>query len=372
MNRTLTFPEQVGFRLRDLYAQWGYIHYKMSKFEEYDLYARNKDFLISDSAITFLDTSGRLMALKPDVTLSIVKNTRDDTPALQKLYYHENVYRVEKNSQSFREIPQVGLECLGDIDDWAITEVLMLAAESLKSISQDAILAISHLGLLTGLLDAAGLPRALREEALGCIGQKNFHELTTLCRDCGMEESAIAFLKNTVSLSGAPDAVLSALEAAADRLADPGPLAQLRRITGALTEAGLSPMVRFDFSAVDDLRYYNGIVFKGFLLGVPSPILSGGQYDRLMQKMHRRAGAIGFAVYLNALQQLDTARADFDVDALLLYDPGTNPAALYAAVRTLTEQGLRVSVQPEHPQHLRTRQIFKIQGGEVTELDNHA
>ena len=38
----------------------------MSKFEEYDFYAVNKDFLVSDSVITFTDTNGKLMALKPD------------------------------------------------------------------------------------------------------------------------------------------------------------------------------------------------------------------------------------------------------------------------------------------------------------------
>ena len=75
--QTLSFGEKMTFSLRSLYEQYGYARYKMSKFEEYDLYARNKDFLISDSVITFTDTNGRLMALKPDVTLSIVKNSKD-------------------------------------------------------------------------------------------------------------------------------------------------------------------------------------------------------------------------------------------------------------------------------------------------------
>ena len=47
--------------------------------------------------------TGKLMALKPDVTLSIVKNSRD-CAGVQKLYYHENVYRVSKGNQGYREI----------------------------------------------------------------------------------------------------------------------------------------------------------------------------------------------------------------------------------------------------------------------------
>ena len=59
----LDFTEQVTFSLRTLYNRYGYSPYKMSKFEEYDLYARNKDFLISDSVITFTDLNGKLIAL---------------------------------------------------------------------------------------------------------------------------------------------------------------------------------------------------------------------------------------------------------------------------------------------------------------------
>ena len=74
MDDILSYEEQTAFRLRTLYERNGYRPYRMSKFEEYDLYAENKGFLVSGNVITFTDLSGRLMALKPDVTLSIIKN----------------------------------------------------------------------------------------------------------------------------------------------------------------------------------------------------------------------------------------------------------------------------------------------------------
>lgn len=70
--------EQVAFALRSLYKKYGYLPYKMSKFEPYDLYVANKEFLLGDGVITFNDTDGKLLALKPDVTLSIVKNSGDE------------------------------------------------------------------------------------------------------------------------------------------------------------------------------------------------------------------------------------------------------------------------------------------------------
>ena len=89
--------EKAIYNLRSLYRRFGYSRFKMSKFEEYDLYVRNKDFLISDGIITFTDTNGRLLALKPDVTLSIIKNAKDIKGQVEKLYYNENVYRISKD-----------------------------------------------------------------------------------------------------------------------------------------------------------------------------------------------------------------------------------------------------------------------------------
>ena len=74
MEAMLKKDEQAIFLLRKLYQNYGYQSYKMSRFEEYDLYVRNKDFLVSDQVITFSDKNGKLLALKPDVTLSIIKN----------------------------------------------------------------------------------------------------------------------------------------------------------------------------------------------------------------------------------------------------------------------------------------------------------
>ena len=102
----LTAEEKTAFALRSLYAQNGYSKYRMSKFEEYDLYVKNKDFLVSGNVITFTDTDGRLMALKPDVTLSIIKNCKDTESQVQKYFYNEYVYRIAEGSKTYKEILQ--------------------------------------------------------------------------------------------------------------------------------------------------------------------------------------------------------------------------------------------------------------------------
>lgn len=363
--------EKVIFTLRSLYNQYGYSQYKMSKFEEYDLYARNKDFLISDRVITFTDLSGKLMALKPDVTLSIVKNSKDEPNAVQKLYYNENVYRVTKGAHAFKEIMQVGLECLGAIDDYCVCEVLTLAAESLRCISRRSILDISHLGLLSGLIDSIGIPRDRKAAVLKSIGEKNLHELAATCRNCGIREDYIAVLQQLVTTSGSPDTVLPKVKTLLTSITDLQPLEQLLRVVSVL-DTELKAMLRFDFSVVDDIHYYNGIVFKGFIDGIPNSVLSGGQYDKLMQKMSRKSGAIGFAVYMDMLDRLNSQVKAYDVDTVLLYEDHTDLAQIRIQANTLMKAGCSVMVQRNLPENIRYRQLIKLKGSEVEILENNA
>ena len=368
----LKYDEKTVFSLRELYGKYGYLQYKMSKFEEYDLYVRNKDFLISDHVITFTDTNGKLMALKPDVTLSIIKNSKDLPETVQKVYYDENVYRVSKGTQSFKEIMQVGLECIGDLDDYCLYEVLMLAAKSLQTISGDCVLDISHLGILSSVLDYLAPPAEIRDNILQCIGEKNVHGLGQLCAQAGIEAAKTEVLKQLISLYGKPEKILPELKQLLAGIVDIAPLEQLNRLINAFDDCTLKQMLRIDFSVVSDMKYYNGIVFKGFVQGIPNSILSGGQYDKLMQKMHRGSGAIGFAVYLDQLERLDTNGEQYDVDAVLLYDRNDDLQAIAQKVSELTANGTKVLLQRTVPEKIKYKYLMQWNNGEVNRIENDA
>ena len=297
MDLTLNFQEKIIFGLRQLYRSNGYSQYKMSKFEEYDLYAKNKDFLISDRVITFTDTNGKLMALKPDVTLSIIKNIKDPSDGVQKLFYNENVYRISKGNQSYKEIMQVGLECVGNIGPEDIRQVIVLAAKSLQSISGNCVLNITNLDLLSQVIRQAEQAGFKASDILECVEEKNEAGLKKLELPENMQNVLSALIRAT----GAADQVLPELISKLDGLWDTTSLQQLLQLVASVKDAQLRDMLQVDFSVISDINYYNGIVFKGFVEGVPSAVLSGGQYDKLMKKMKRRSSAVGFAVYLDML-----------------------------------------------------------------------
>ncbi len=300
----LTANELAAYTLRALYCEYGYMQYKMSKFEEYELYIRNKDFLISDNIITFTDTDGRLLALKPDVTLSIIKNSSDMEGGIMKACYNENVYRVSGGTKSFKEIMQVGLECIGDIKDDMLFEVISLAKKSLNLISGENVLEISQLDIVSGVLDFLGLVSGQREEYLSLLAGKNVNGIESLCNELEITGEGRELLVGLSTISGSVSDTVGKLDLFAVNEQTRAAIAQLRALSDALRGQGLSEGVNIDFSVVNDMNYYNGLCFTGFVEGIPTGILSGGQYDKLMTKMMRRDRAIGFAVYLDELDNL--------------------------------------------------------------------
>ena len=368
----LKTEERAAITLRTLYSRYGYQPYKMSKFEEYDLYARNKDFLVSDSVITFTDTTGKLMALKPDVTLSIIKNYKDEPGVTQRVYYNENVYRVSDETHQYKEILQTGLECMGEIDFFNLCEVLRLAVESLRSLSGEFVLEISHMGILSGLLNSADVDKAFIEQVSALIADKNAHEIPRVCEQFDVPQALCDKLVRFVGVYGSRDKVLAELETLCEGEEMEAALQQLKDLSAELDGWKDSSRIRFDFSLVNDMRYYDGIVFQGFVEGIPDVILTGGRYDRLMRRMGRKSGAIGFAVYLDLLDNFLSERTTFDVDVILLYDDDADLALLDEMAATYMKKGLTVSVQKQVPKKLSCRQLvrFNNKGVEILETND--
>jgi ATP phosphoribosyltransferase regulatory subunit len=363
--------EKAMMSLRALYRQYGYTQYKMSKFEEYDLYVRNKSFLASDYIITFNDSSGRLMALKPDVTLSIVKNTKD-CASLCKYFYNENVYRLSHLSHEFKERMQAGLECIGDIDVYSMSEVILLAEKSLETIGAKHVLDVSHMGFISGLFDAMALSAEQQSAILRCISEKNAPEIVKLCAQSGIADDYRDRLTKLASLYGSLDDVGDTLRAISMNAKTDEALEELTQVIKAVRTLGGGDSIRLDFSIVNDMNYYNGIIFQGFADGIPTFVLSGGRYDNLMQRFGKTAGAIGFAVYLDLLELLEAPPRAFDVDALLLYDGTADAGQLAGVVKSLADTGVSVRAVKGETENIKYKKLYRLADGRLVESEGNA
>lgn len=359
----LRADERVSIALREMYQQYGYSPYKVSRFEEYDLYMRNKRFLPSEHVLAFSDMDGKLMALKPDVTLSIIKNSRGGGETL-KVCYAENVYRVPRGAPGFKEIMQTGLEVIGRVDAYAMGEVLMLAARSLEAISERFALDVADLRIVSGILAGEALSDAQVAQLLLLISEKNLHGLSAACDSLCLAGRTKELLSALITEYGPLDETLEKYRAMDLPDACGEAMRDLETMGRMLLAWGLTG-VNLDFSVVNDMNYYSGLIFAGFIDGIPSSVLSGGRYDNLMRRMGREGQAIGFAVYLDQLGRLMDVGEQYDVDVLIIYDDAADPVAVAAAAQAIAAGGESVRVHRAGDTAIRSRRMISLGGGEA-------
>ena len=159
-----------------------------------------------------------------------------------------------------------------------------------------------------------------------------------------------------IASHGSPEKVIAALRPWCRQGLAKAALEELETVTRLVGR----PNVQIDFSIVNDMNYYNGIVFQGYIKGIPSGVLSGGQYDKLMQRMGRQSRAVGFAIYMDLLERLGGEGREYDVDTLLLYDRKADVPTLARAVEALSREG-SVLAQRAIPEKLKYRRLVRLE-----------
>ena len=192
-----------------------------------------------------------------------------------------------------------------------------------------------------------------KKELIRCIGEKNLSELSQICES---ENADPDILKKLVTSYGNIDDVSEILSLPECSIYSK----QLTDVFCALKKEGFGKKIHIDFSVVNDINYYNGFVFKGFINGIASGILSGGQYDNLMEKMGRSEKAIGFAVYLDMLERLPDIPAEFDVDTVIIYEDGDEIERISNIINLLSKKGEKVIALKEIPSKIKFRRILKL------------
>ncbi len=364
---SLSKEDSLTYELSMLYKQWGYKEYRMAKFEEYSFYSDNRDFLAGKGILAFNNSDGRLMALKPDITLSIVKNAKL-SDSLTKLYYNESVFRMGDSSNDYKEIKQTGVEVLGKVDDYLAAEVLMLAAKSLKTIDKDFVLSVSHMAFIPSLLAELEIGENTKKDIISCIKGKNTHDLRTICEKCGVDGDKTELLAKLAGISGKIGAVLPELCALACNDEMKEACAELEFIASSLKKSDLADRLYIDLSVLNNTDYYNGIIFQGYVEKAPSAVLSGGRYDKLAGKLRENTQAIGFAVYLDNLNFYYKKKREFDSDILILFDSADKSVSLLSLVESFVEKGFSVRVEHTIPEGYKAKTVYCFENGALREV----
>ncbi len=350
--------EQITYDLKKLYENSGFMLYKMRKFEEYSLYLENKNFLSDSPVITFTDVRGKLLALKPDVTLSVVKNASSSMIGDGRLYYNENVYRFDKRSGEYKEINQLGLEVIGKTDYVMLTEIVCLAIETLKATNEQFVLAINDVNVLEGLFEIFNITSCRAKKTItNYVDKKNTHDLKTFCDEKGIDTK---FCDVVMSVINGNDETLDILE----KIADENGSAKLKEASEKLKiilngiPCELVKNVVIDLSLTADTDYYSGIVINGYIESIPHAILSGGQYDKLVQKFNKDLCAMGFALNVSELSVLNE-KAKYVADVQLVYGE-TEPKTVIEKMNRLKSQGKSVILKKSYDQSVKTKETVTL------------
>ena len=347
--------------LNRLYERYGYKKFKMSKFEPYELYVENKNFLSSNQVISFTDLDGELLALKPDVTLSILKSGLGEG----RIYYNENVYRPKE--RHFRESAQTGIEYIGKLTAYAEAEVIALAVKSLKLFSDEIRIRISDVGLLSDIFEKLSITDTGR--ILRLFETKNVTELDVLVSAGEIDENKAEILKNLINLylpfgEGVKRLAEGSLTGGLFG-EDNVIIARLKELAAALKAFNVIDNIYLDFSVINSMDYYNGIIFQGAIEGLPFTALSGGRYDKLAAKMGKDAGAIGFALDLSLVEDYKEEVSYTALDYIIIYDEKKDDITkAVEAVERLIKEGYKVELIEKDEEkmmgRIRAKQVLEL------------
>lgn len=339
MNANLINENSIVSNLINIYERFGFKKIKLSKFEDYNLYNNNKDFLQTEHILTFMNLNGNLKSLRPDVTLSIVKKVlKDNEKETQKIYYIEDIYKIVSNE--YEEIPQVGVEIIGKLNNYSNLEIISMAIESLKSINKNYILEISNIDFISAIFDEINLEENLKIEILNNIYLKNKHDLEKLLNK-NVDNKYKKYILSFIELSGNYKDILKKLKSLVINDTLQKSYDELKSLSAVFEMHNNFDKILLDFSIESQLGYYNGIIFKGYIKESNDIILSGGRYDKLLNKFNSNKNAIGFAIYMDKLYEKNKS-SDF-IDILILYKSG-DENILLSEVRKFMSQNKKVRV----------------------------
>ncbi len=296
---------QLQSRLQSLFSHWGYEEVMTPTMEYYETYVRGFEDIHEEQMYKFVDHSGRIVALKADMTIPIARlaatKFKGNTQPL-RFQYCDKVFKVnEVLSGLYDEMSDCGIELIG-ADETYDVEVLAMALDTLEVLHQKhMVFEIGNIKVFNEACTCAGVFEQDKKRLAYLIGQKHLPELRIFLNRLNLSEEQKNFFEKLVWLSGSLEVFEDALQYAfADELKKE--IRKTQKLCETLYHLGYTKF-DIDLGKINNLNYYTGIMFEAYIEGVGVRVLNGGRYDNLLQKFDSKASAIGFSVKLDALIQ---------------------------------------------------------------------
>ena len=304
-------------------------------FEDYDVYQHFFPQLRQQMVKT-IDTDGRVLVLRPDVTLPIVETAAREFPRsnqLLKFGYVSTVFREYYGRSTYgKDFLQGGIEILGDSSPECDGEVIVTAAEILKAVGVENIrIDIGTAAYTQALFDGLPLSEEQKATLKGYMAERNLVACKSYIASLPISSDARKALEALPVLFGPYAQTLSKARDYSINSGMLNALSRLERVYDYILYAGYADKVQLDFGFASRLGYYTDTVFKVYVDGALYDIIDGGRYDQLSSRFGVDRPACGFGMNINLLYE-------YMSDAGLLED--TEPSFQMAVSYTQGDQTL--------------------------------
>lgn len=307
--------------------------------------------------------------LRYDLTVPlarVVAEYRDRLPRYYKRYQIQPVYRADRPAKGrYREFYQCDVDVVGSASMTVEAEVLAAGAQILTELgftAADAFtLRLNHRGVLRGLMQVAGVPPQLEDEALVAIDKLDKVGIegvrAELARREIADDAAAALLRTIEEAphSGSTDDVLAWLGDLLEE-SEQGSrgVAELRDVVAYSAGGPAAERIRIDPYLARGLSYYTGPIFEIEFPGLSGSGGGGGRYDNLIGMFSGRdIPACGFSLGLERILLIMEERGMFPAQLagepqvlVTQYDAGTAGAS-FALAHSLRAAGLRADLYPD-------------------------
>lgn len=344
--------EAITASVGAVFSAWGYERVETPVVEVYDvLQAAAGD--LEGTAFRLFDVDGRLLALRPDMTMPIarlVASRMAEQPGVKRFRYAAEVFREHESLRGqSRQFTQLGIELVDAAGPAADAEAIAVLVEALAATGLEGFtVAVGDVAVLGAIVDAAGGDDAWRESVLSAAHERNLVSLDRLSRADGIAEAAGSAMRAVVRTRGGADAIAACRELV-EPLGCESVLDGLAETWTLLEAAGVADRVMVEFGVMRAFDYYTGIVFEAYAPGLGLPLAGGGRYDSVLEDFGMPAPAAGFAI---GLERLTIALAEQLGERGLLGSRGGGvlvggqPAAAFAEARRSRLAGERVTLAP--------------------------
>jgi len=339
--------EAIQRSLGEVFSAWGYGLVETPVVERLDALEAAAGSL-EGTAFRLVDLDGRLLALRPDMTVPIarlVASRMTGRPGPHRFRYASVVFREHESLRGqSRQFTQVGVELVGQSGPAADAEVVAVLVEALEASGlRDFDVAVGTVAVLQAIVDAAAAGAQWGEAVFSAAHDRNLVELDRLAKQPGVSPQAARALRAVPRIRGGRDAIAACREAT-EGCGCGAALDELDATVGLLEAAGVGQRVSVDFSVMRSFDYYTGLVVEAYVPGLGVALGGGGRYDGVLAAFDAPAPAAGFALGLErlsiALLEQDAAPVVRGLDAVV----GGDPASALAAAASLRAAGWRVAL----------------------------